>query len=207
MTTLFAICATVGGTLLVCQFILTLVGVGAGHDSNGGAADFDHDYADSMHAATHHDGGHAHHGPNWFFGVVTFRTVVAAVAFFGLAGLWLNSLGLSSLAKVSGASLAGVGAMYLVHWLMQSMAMLRADGTIRIDRAVGKVGTVYVAIPGQNQGKGKVTLTMQTKTVELEARTPDDRLATGARVVVTRILDGEVVEVAAAPAEKEPANS
>ncbi len=198
MPLLFGICATVGVTLLVCQMILVLVGVGGGDD--GG-----HDTGMEVHAGDHpggaHDDGHANHGSNWFFGVISFRTLTAALAFFGLSGLGLKSMGASSIATMGGALLAGAGAMYLVHWLMQSLAHLRADGTLRIDRAVGEIGTVYVPVPGQNQGLGKVTINLQSRTVELEARTVQDRLPVGTKVVVTRVLGGEVVEVALANSE------
>jgi hypothetical protein len=84
--------------------------------------------------------------------------------------------------------------MYLLTWMMQSLAMLRADGTIRIDRAVGALGTVYLTIPGHNQGLGKVTLHLQSRSIELEARTPQDAIPTGTKVQVTRVV-GDIVEV------------
>jgi hypothetical protein len=201
MTMLFGICATVGVTLLVCQLVLTVVGVGGSDDIDGGGVDVGHDMGGHVHAGDHH--GHSTHGSNWFFGVITFRTLTAAVAFFGLCGLGLNSMGASTIATFSGALLAGAGAMYLVHWMMNSLAYLKADGTTRIDRAVGGIGTVYVTIPGNNTGLGKVTINLQSRTVELEARTPNEKLPTGAKVVVTRLLGGEVVEVVAAISEAE----
>ncbi|HKB41952.1 MAG TPA: hypothetical protein VKD72_36330, partial [Gemmataceae bacterium] len=75
-------CAIVGGTLLVCQFLLGLLGLGDHHDAAG-----DHD----IHDAGSHDahGGHGDHDAHnsWFVGVLTFRSLVAALTFFGLAGL------------------------------------------------------------------------------------------------------------------------
>ena len=61
MDTVFMICAAVGGTLLVCQFVLSLLGMGH-HD-------FDHD-----HDVGHHEGDneHSHEGEWWFFSDVLF---------------------------------------------------------------------------------------------------------------------------------------
>lgn len=196
MTMLFGITAIIGMTLLLCQFVLTLIGFG-GSDFDGSDVDVSHDMGGSFHGGNHggHNGhGHADHGPNWFFGVITFRTLTAALAFFGLAGLALQAAGVSVLTTFAGAFVAGLGAMYLLKWLMQSLAALRSDGTVRIDRAVGAVGTVYLTIPGHNKGLGKVTLNLQSRAVEVEARTAADGIPTGAKVKVVRV-EGEIVDV------------
>ncbi|HEV3117654.1 MAG TPA: hypothetical protein VGY58_11405, partial [Gemmataceae bacterium] len=56
-------------------------------------------------------------------------------------------------------------------------------------------GTVYVAIPGQKTGVGKVTLRLQNRTVEYQAVTPHQQLATGNKVVVTAVLSPDTLEV------------
>ena len=83
----------------------------------------------------------------------------------------------------------------MVAFVMRSLHRLRADGTARIDRSVGKNGTVYLPIPGGNAGTGKVTLNVQNRTVEYQAVTPDQTLPTGAHVVVTAVVGPNTVEV------------
>jgi hypothetical protein len=197
----FGICATIGVTLLVCQLVLTVVGFGGHHAGGGDAADAGSD-GDAGHL-----GGvdhHGDHGSNWFFGVISLRTLIAALAFFGLAGLGLNAMGLSPLIVLGGAALAGFGAMHLVHWLMQSLALLRAHGKVRLDQDVGATGTVYIPIPGQHQGIGKISLNLDAQMVELAARTPAESLPTGTKIVVTKVLQGELVEVMRAKSTIEP---
>src|SRR5690349_21657495 len=92
MTAFYSICAILGCTILVCQSALTMLGF-AGHDvdhlgDHGGDApdvgpggDVDHDHVGD------------HHGSSWFFGILTMRTVTAALAFFGLTGLALTAGG------------------------------------------------------------------------------------------------------------------
>jgi hypothetical protein len=196
----FGICATIGVTLLVCQLVLTLVGIG-GHHADGGDAPAVGDGDADHFAGSDHPGDH---GSNWFFGVISLRTLTAALAFFGLAGLGLHSMGFSALATLGGAVLAGLGAMHLVHWLMQSLAYMRADGTVRLDKAIGASGTVYIPIPGQQQGIGKVSLILDSQTVELDARTSADSLPTGTPIVVTKVLQGELVEVMRAKSTIDP---
>jgi hypothetical protein len=201
MDTVFLLCAIVGGTLLICQFALGLLGFGH-HDVGGHDVDV---HAEVPHDAGH-DGAHDHehdadhdHGHSWFVGVLTFRAVVAALTFFGLAGMAATSRGLEPLPSLGVALAAGAGALALVALLMRSMARLRAEGNVRIDRAVGQTGTVYLSIPGYKTGAGKVHLKLQNRIVEYQAITALDELPTGALVVVVSVAGPGTVEVAAAP--------
>jgi hypothetical protein len=192
MNTVYLVCFLLGGTLLVCQFLLSLIGFGDHHDT-----DADHD--------VHHDAGghdaHDHHGHGdhpthsaWFIGVLTFRTLVAALTFFGLTGLATAGKleqPLNFLVAIAG----GVGAMFLVASLMRTLHKLKAEGTVRIQRAVGQPGTVYLGIPAQKAGAGKVTLSLQNRTVEYQAVTPYQALPTGSRIVVIGVVGPDTVEV------------
>ncbi len=105
MGTLFLICAVIGTTILVIQFVLTIIGFGSEAfdiDIPSGADDVDFD-VDADVGDTIGD----HVDSSWLFGVISFRTIVAAIAFFGLAGLAARAGGLpctSGAAKASNAS-------------------------------------------------------------------------------------------------------
>ena len=219
MTTIFLFCALVGGTILVCQFALTLMGLG-GHDmvdAGHGGLDLGHDAGPDMahdfaHDAAGHDTGAedsetddaAHqHSSTWLFGVISFRTLVAAATFFGLAGMAANAASLSWATQLLIALACGVGAMYLVHWLMSLMYRLSEDNTVRINRAVGREGMVYLPVPAGKTGPGKIQLRLQGRMMEYEAVTSAaSGLPTGARVVVVGVVGGNLLEVA--PAEQQP---
>jgi membrane protein implicated in regulation of membrane protease activity len=127
-------------------------------------------------------------------GVLTFRSLVWALTFFGLVGLATSSY-LEWPLDLLAASVAGVGTLYLVGLLMRSLHQLRAEGTARIERSVGKTGTVYLKVPGQRAGAGKVTLNLQNRTVEYQAITSQQELPTGAKVVVVAVIGPDTVEV------------
>ncbi len=195
---LYLVCAALGGTVLVCQFVMTLLGLGGDHDLAGDHGDVSHDVAhDAAHG--HHEVGHEA-ASSWFVGVLTFRTIVAAITFFGLGGLsaWAQNLE-EPLGLVIGLA-AGVAAMFLVAWMMRGLSKLQAEGTVRIDRAVGKIGTVYLPIPAQRAGAGKVQLNLQNRTVEYQAVTSQESLPTGAKVVVVAVTGSDTVEVVPATA-------
>lgn len=198
MATLFMACALFGGTLLICQTLMTLMGLGSDHEFGGdtdadAGVEFDH----PGEAADHVE--HAH-GSTWFFGIVTFRTVIAALTFFGLAGMTSLTNQFNEGQSLLIGCGAGLAAMYGVHWLMRQLSELRVDGTVQIDQAVGKTGNVYLRVPGGRQGAGKIHLNLQNRTVELAAWTEQAELPTGAPVVVTRIVGPDTVEVVAAKA-------
>jgi membrane protein implicated in regulation of membrane protease activity len=204
MTTFFLICAVVGGTILICQFVLTLVGLGGDHGGDF-AHDVPHDFAGDVGHDVHVGGAHGaegaghdahgHHGSSWLFGVISFRTLVAASTFFGLAGLAARSAELGLGPQLLLAAAAGVGAMYGVHWIVRSMGRLTEDATVRIRHALGQEGTVYIPIPPAKAQAGKVQIRVQNRLVEYEAVTNNpNRLATGTKIRVVGIA-GSTLEV------------
>jgi hypothetical protein len=223
MTILFAVCAAVGATVLVLQFLLALAGLGGdslgfdvphdlGHDMGGG----DHDFAHGdMHGDAHHEdsaaqaesagaidhaaGDRAPYGSTWLFQVLSLRTIVAALAFFGLAGLAAESAECTPSTTFVIAIAAGLCAMYAVFFLLRSMRSLRAEGTARVHRAVGRQATVYLHIPAQQKGAGKIQINLQSRTMEYLATTLGDAIPCGATVEVIKVLgdDSVLVQVAA----------
>jgi hypothetical protein len=203
----FWVCFAFGGTIMILQFILTLVGL-AGHGSGG---DLGHDVGGDVHGGgvdVHGgaaDGAHStngdafHHGTNWLFSVVSFRTVVAAFCFFGLAGLIADSAEASAPVTISAAVGGGLTAMFGVYFLMRYFYSLKADGTVRIWSAVGRSATVYVPVPAHKSGSGKIQINLQNRTMEYLAMTAGEHLPTGARVVVTDVLTSDTLEVQGAP--------
>jgi hypothetical protein len=208
MYTVFLVCALIGGTVMVCQFVMTVMGIGGdvdlpddvptgdlhvGGDVHAGGLDSNSDWGDVD--SSHH---HAAHGSNWFFVKLTFQTVVAALAFFGLGGLAAAGKGASTPMSLVVAIASGVAALYIVYWLMELIHRFDSKGNVEIGNAVGRQATVYVSIPAEGAGVGKIMLNLQNRTVELPAQTSEpQKLLPGATVVVLEILGPNLVEVAA----------
>ncbi len=213
MTGVFILCAAAGGTVLVIQFLLALVGLGGeafdidvphdiGHDFGGdfhgdagtdfhGDSDFHVDHGGDTGAADQA----AHHGSSWLFGVLSFRAIVAALAFFGLGGLAAGSAGASASTTLLTALAAGAAAITAVYWMMQGLRHLRAEGTVRIQRALGQCGTVYLTVPTNGAGSGKIQLNLQNRTMEYLAVTSGPELPTGTKVVVVSVVDPTTLAV------------
>jgi len=198
MYTVFLICAVVGGTVLVCQFIMTLVGLGdSGVDLVDDLPDSSDIQAGEMLDVGDGDGGEmAHHGSNWMFGIVSFRTLVAAATFFGLGGMAALHGEQPVALQLVIATACGGAAMLLVHWLMTTFYRLGQSGNLRIGGTIGKTATVYIPIPSNRTGLGKVQMQIQGRIEEFAATTTAaETLVTGAKVTVVGVVDGSTLEV------------
>jgi hypothetical protein len=192
----YLIAFLVGGTVLLLQFLVGLVGLGGHHDvGSGHEIGGDHDVGHDGHDAHPDHGENGDHATAWFVGLLSFRTVVAALAFFGVGGLAALEAGLDPFLSVCVALAAGVGALLLVASMMRTLGSLRSDGTARIHRAIGLTGTVSLGIPANRGGAGKVTLNLQNRTVEYQAVTQQQELPTGTKVKVVAVLGSDTVEV------------
>jgi membrane protein implicated in regulation of membrane protease activity len=189
MTTIFLTCAVVGGTILLFQFVLTFVGFG-----DGGLEGAD-DLPDSIDLDFDGDLDVGDpHGSSDLFGVLSFRTITAALTFFGLAGMAAQSGGLTLPVQLTVAIGAGAGAMYSVYYMMRGIYRLGQSGNLQITNAVGKTATVY--IPIGVDGQGKVQVKVQDRLVEFAAvNASDHALATGAKVVVVGVVSGNTLKV------------
>ena len=211
LDTIFLIAAVIGGTVLVCQFVLTLMGMGGDGDIGDGdfqgdvhaGGDFNVDMPDGEFSGDHHtsiataaDGDFQHPDSSWLFGVLSFRSLVAAAAFFGVAGKAALSAGYAQSTALILATLVGVAAMYGMYGLMRLIAGLSSSGNERIGNALGRRATVYIPIPADRKGAGKVQLSMQNRIVEFQAVTDDaERLKTGETVQVIGIATSDTVRV------------
>lgn len=176
MTTVFLWCAVIGGVVLVFQLVAGLVGLDHGHVAHDG-----------------HHGDGASEGLN----LLSIRSVAAGLAFFGLAGLATRPLGM--IAATAAAVVAGLGAAVAVAAIVKTFGRLERDGTMSLGTAVGTTGTVYLSIPGQRSGVGKVHLTVQNRLVECPAVTSDEPLPTGASVLVIDLEGRDTVVVVRNP--------
>ncbi len=195
MQYVFIVSAILGGTVFLLQFLLALIGFGSEE------LDFADDVPDDLDLDVPDDididhTGPIDHGSTFLFGVISFRTVVAALTFFGLAGLASLSAGLGNALSAIIAVACGYLAMVGVHWIMQKLYSLRQDGSVRIRRSIGQSATVYIPIPPKRSGCGKVQIRMQGRIMEYAAMTSEpEKLSTGAKVVVVDVISPTTLEV------------
>ena len=189
MTAFFLTCAILGGATLVLQLLLGFVGMGGEHDGVG-----------------HHDSHAGKEGMSQGLNLLSVRALSAGVAFFGVGGLAGLATGFGLFAALPlaliGGSLAAIGTAAA----MRAMLRLEDDGTVQIHVAIGASGTVYLAIPGERSGAGKVHVTVQNRLIELQAVTSQRALPTGTRVMVIDVVGPDTVDVVPDPIALEVPN-
>ena len=173
----YVLCALFGGTLVVLQFLLMMVGFGGDTES---------DFGDATDHSSSAD----------IFKMLSLRTVVAGVAFFGLGGLAGLTGGTTPAVSVIIAVVSGLVAIYAVYYLYWSVARLKEDGSLSEKTLVGSTGSVYTRIPPAKTGVGKVLICQQGRTVEYEAVTAGDELKATTPIAVVAIVSSTIVEVA-----------
>jgi len=193
MYQIFLICLTIGGTILILRLAVSLLGIGFETlDGALGDADVDVD-VDAIPT----EDGQGHHTD--LGRIFTFQAIVSFLAFFGVGGLASLEMKQHPGVAVLVGSATGVVAVVLLGYVVGALRKLNTDGTVRIASAVGLEGKVYLRIPAECEGEGKITLPIQGRTIEVLARTPGPGLRAGDPIVVSRIIDEQIVEVVLSP--------
>ena len=176
---IYLISAIAGCGLVLLQVILQVFGL-------FGDMDVDHDGDVHMDADGHGDA---------FFGVLSFKALCAFAGIFGLVGLIMLDTAAAIHVRLFVAFGGGSAAMVMVAWMMRMLHRLQSSGTIDVQNAMGRTGTVYLRIPASNDGRGKVTVEVQGRSMQFEAYTEGEQIDTGARVTVVAVESNDTLKV------------
>lgn len=181
---------TFSSVLLVLQLSLAFLGLehhfGFAHDAP------DQDAANA--SGTSHDGQPGgHHVPMLRY--FTIRDAVAFLTGVGWGGLMLISWGLPEWLAVLGGLTIGFSFAAVVVLLMWLLSSLASSGSINLRNAIDRQGEVTLSIPAHGAGCGKMMLSIQGRTVEIEAYTPGNAISRGTRVRVIRLEGGGMLFV------------
>lgn len=167
--------------LLIVQIILLFVGFGSSGSDMDVDADTDMDADVDSDGILDNDPG------------ITLFSVKGIIAFFAIGG-WLgytladNNLALAIVMSLLSGTIALVGTAFLMKWLMG----LQSNGNINYNEAIGKVAEVYLTIPPQNMGNGKVTLNVSERYIEKAAiQNGNEPIPTGTKVKIVSIVGDE----------------
>lgn len=141
------------------------------------------------------------------FSALSVRSIIAFFTFFGWTGVLTLNNGLSPGLAVLFAAIAGLASMFVVAYMIYKFAQLEQSGTLNLYNALDKPGEVYLTIPANGNGKGKVHLLVEGRVRELDAVTQGDVLTTGMKIKVIEIMDGNVLKVEPIPQSAEPLTS
>jgi len=136
------------------------------------------------------------HGDSIPFQFISYKNLTAFFAVFGWSGIGFYHAGLPSAWVILLSVICGLLMMTLMATLFYFMSKLQESGTLKMKNAVGKLAEVYLAIPPQRKGMGKVQLTVQGSLRTLDAITNEPfQLPTSSIVRVTGVIDDQILLV------------
>ena len=168
-------------------FIIQSIATFLGADSDSIDSDINFDGADTD-VPDAISGGH---GMN----LLTFRNLVNFCLGFGWTAILLQGDGPVGLVMTV-AVLVGVGLVVLIMFMFKWLSGMQQSGNINVyQSAVGCQGKVYLTIPGERKGEGKVQITIAGAVREYAALTDSDTLKTGTPIKVVEVINASTLLV------------
>lgn len=172
-------CITLFASLVfVIQTIMTFIGM----DTDGGM-----DVDVSADTATDVDSGP--------FQLFTFRNFINFLLGFGWSIISFEKAIENQFVLILVSAVIGVLLVMAVMAIFRFMSRMEQSGTINMANAVGCKGNVYLKIPGEKRGEGKVQISIQGAIREFNALTAGEELETGAPIRVVEVINDNTLLV------------
>lgn len=189
-------CIAIPATLvLVIQTVMMLIGIGNGEadlESDIGDTDID----DGIFGDDIDTGDDLDVSALDSLHIFTLRGIIAFFVVFGWVGVAMQTKGVNLFITLPVAFVCGVLMMVLIAYMFKAVMSLRQSGTQDIRNAIGVAGKVYLAIPPQRTGEGKVNIMLQGAYVEKNAVTDENEpIATGSEIIVVGVSGGTTLVV------------
>jgi hypothetical protein len=171
--------------IFVIQTVMTFIGADAGGDFDadaGGGLDVNMDDAASAMGT----------GMN----LLTFRNLINFLLGFGWTFILLQKSISSTGVLLVISVLVGLALVAIVMYMFKWLSGMQQSGTIDVYKAaVGCQGKVYLTIPGERAGEGKVQITINNAVREYAAVTDGPTLKTGQRIRVVEVVSANTLLV------------
>jgi len=130
------------------------------------------------------------------FQFLSLKNIIAFFAVFGWSGIGFIHATMAPWLVVLLAVLCGLLMMTLMATLFYLMSRLAESGTLNMKNAIGKLGEVYLVIPANRKGMGKVQLSVQGSVRTLDAITDDkENIPTSSIIEVMNVIDDQILLV------------
>ena len=141
-------------------------------------------------------GGHDVAHPSTGMNLLTFRNFVNFLLGFGWTAILLKDSIPSTGVRLLIAIVVGAALVVLVMLLFKWLTDMQESGNINVFKsAVDCQGTVYLTIPGERAGEGKVQITINNAVREYAAVTDGPTLKTGTRISVVEAVSANTLLV------------
>jgi len=180
--------AIVTSVIFAIQTILSLIG---GHVFDN--VDANVDMNTDMNVDTDvNDGSHSGAGVSHFFSVRNLINFLLGVGWGGVC--FYNLISVPAL-LIFVAVACGIIFVLIFFFLVRILMKLSKDNTFQLSETLDKTADVYLFIPENESGKGKIQISVRGSVHELDAFTKGEKIPTGAKARVIKIIDNQAVEV------------
>lgn len=130
------------------------------------------------------------------FQLLSLKNIIGFFTMFGWSGLGFLNAGLAPWLVVILSFICGSIMMLAMASLFYFMSKLAESGNLNMKNAIGHLGEVYLTIPGQRAGMGKVQLTVQGTLQTVDAITDEpEAISTSSLIEVLDVIDEQILLV------------
>ena len=168
--------AIITSIIFLVQTLLTFIG---SDSSNGINADFDGnlDHVDAP------------------FQLFSLRNLINFLLGFGWAGVAFFDVIENKMFLLVLATVVGVIFVLLFFLLIKQILKLTEDNTFKIENLKGKTGEVYINIPKEKSGRGKILISTNGTNHELDAMTASETMIPSSTMVKVVDVEGKILIV------------
>lgn len=174
--------AIIATLVFAIQMILTFIGIGD--------TDVDMDFSGGTDGNTLDTGGTMQ--------LFSVRNVVNFMLGLGWGGVCWSSVIGNPILLAAVAVATGILFVIVFIFLFKTVMKLESNGAYKIEDCVGKACDVYLRIPAERGGQGKVQVSIGGAVHEIAAVTDGEQLPSGAKVVILSLIDKHTVLVSKA---------
>lgn len=162
--------------VFIIQTIMTFIG---GDSSDGMNADFDGDMT----------------GVEAPFQLFSLRNLINFLLGFSWTGVSFFTTISNKTILLILAFVVGVLFVYVFFVIIRQMQKLAEDNSFKISNTLNKTADVYLTIPKNKTGKGKIMISIKGSFHELDAMTENETIPTGSVVKVVKIENSDILIV------------
>ena len=162
--------------IFIFQTVMTFIGVDS---SDGLDADFDGDL----------------NGAEAPFQLFSLRNLINFLLGFSWTGISFYTIISNQLFLIILSLAIGILFVYLFFIIIKQVQKLAEDNSFKISTTLNKTAEVYLTIPENKSGKGKIMISVKGAFHELEAMTEMEKIPSGTVVKVVRIENNNILIV------------
>ncbi|NII25656.1 serine protease [Pseudoflavitalea sp. X16] len=162
--------------IFLIQTIMTFAGADA---SDGIDADFDSNL----------------HGTDAPFQLFSLRNLINFLLGFSWTGISFYTTISNHLLLIIVSLAVGILFVYIFFLVINQIQKLGEDNSFKFSNALNKTAEVYLTIPGNKSGKGKIMISINGSMRELDAMTEKEKIPSGSVVKVVKVESDNILIV------------